>query len=191
MANRLAALTVCAAACAVSALAQQKGGPPPPPMKLTSPAFTDSSAIPVENTCSGQPAGVSPELQWTDAPKAAATFALILHDMEPLREKQSREDIVHWIVWNIPGSAHQLPKAIDPATRQLADGTRQGKNVRGAIGFTGPCAPPPINHHYVFELYALDQSLTLEAGAMRADLLKAMDGHIVGHAVLVGLFHKE
>jgi Raf kinase inhibitor-like YbhB/YbcL family protein len=188
MANRLLTLAFFAAG-AVSALAQQKGGPPPPPMKLTSPSFTDSSPIPVENTCSGQPAGVSPELNWTDAPSGAAAFALILHDIEPLREKQSREDIVHWILWNIPGSARQLPKAID-ATPQLADGTRQGKNVRGAIGFTGPCAPPPINHHYVFELYALDQSLTLEAGAIRPDLLKAMDGHIIGHAVLVGLFHK-
>jgi Raf kinase inhibitor-like YbhB/YbcL family protein len=185
----LTALTIMAGAFSGSAFAQQKGAPPPPPMRLTSPAFNDSTMIPIENSCSAQPAGVTPELHWSEVPNGTASFALILHDLEPLRQKQSREDIVHWIAWNIPGSARQLPKGID-ATPQLPDGTRQGKSVRGTVGFTPPCPPPPMNHHYVFELYALDQTLNLEAGATRPDLLNAMDGHIIGHAVLVGLFHR-
>jgi Raf kinase inhibitor-like YbhB/YbcL family protein len=187
--NRLLAyFAIFTAAAAGPAAAQQKGTPPPP-MRLTSPAFADSSPLPVENSCSGQPEGVSPELDWTDAPKGTATFALILHDLEPLRNKQAGEDIVHWIVWNIPGSARQLSKAV-AATPQLPDGTRQGKNTMGAVGFMPPCPPPPMNHHYTFELYALDQTLNLDAGADRPDLLKAMNGHIIGHAVLSGLFHR-
>ena len=69
------------------------------------------------------------------------------------------------------------------------DGIQQGKNVRGANGYEGPCPPPGSTpHHYIFELYALDQKLDLMAGGSRADLSKAMDGHVIGKAVYVSLF---
>lgn len=174
------------------AVAQQAGGaptpPPAPPLRLTSPAFTDSSTIPVKFTCSAQPAAVSPELEWSDVPKGTVSFALIVHDLEP-HPKKSSEDILHWIAWNIPGNATHLPEGV-PASAELPDGTRQGNNISGGVGYRGPCAPPGIPHHYTFELYALDEKLDLPPSATRAEVLKGMDGHIVGHAVLIGLFHR-
>jgi Raf kinase inhibitor-like YbhB/YbcL family protein len=174
------------------AVAQQAGGaptpPPAPPLRLTSPAFTDSSTIPVKFTCSAQPAAVSPEPDWSDVPKGTVSFALIVHDLEPHPHKSS-EDILHWIAWNIPGDATRLPEGV-PANPDLPDGMRQGHNISGAVGYRGPCAPPGIPHHYTFELFALDTKLDLPSSATRADVLKAMDGHIIGHAVLIGLFHR-
>ena len=173
------------------AAAQQSGGAGAPPMayiKLTSPAFADSSPIPTKFTCSAQPAAVSPELDWTDAPKGTASFVLIVHDLEPHPNKGS-EDVLHWIAWNIPADATHLPEDV-PAKPDLPDGTRQGKNVRGDIGFRGPCPPPGPPHHYTFELYALDNKPDLPSTAKRSEVLSAMDGHIIGHGVLVGLFHR-
>src|SRR5690348_2963250 len=112
--------------------AQQAGGAAAPPamayLKLTSPAFTDSGSIPVKFTCSAQPAAVSPELDWADAPKGTASFVLIVHDLDPHPNKGS-EDVLHWIAWNIPADATHLPEDV-PAKPDLPDGTRQGKNVR-------------------------------------------------------------
>jgi Raf kinase inhibitor-like YbhB/YbcL family protein len=174
------------------AMAQQAGGTAPLPgaafMKLASPAFTDCSPIPVKYTCSAQPAAVSPELDWTDVPKGTVSFVLIVHDLDPHPNRGS-EDVLHWIAWNIPGDATHLPEDV-PAKPDLPDGTRQGKNVRGDIGFRGPCPPPGPPHHYTFELYALDTKLDLPTTAKRADVLNGMDGHIIGHGVLMGLFHR-
>ena len=174
------------------AAAQQAGGTAPLPgaayMKLTSPAFTDGSPIPVKYTCSAQPAAVSPELDWTDVPKGTVSFVLIAHDLDP-HPNHGKEDVLHWIAWNIPADATHLPEDV-PAKPDLPDGTRQGKNVRGDIGFRGPCPPPGLPHHYTFELYALDTKLDLPTTAKRAEVLDAMDGHIIGHGVLIGLFHR-
>jgi len=192
IARWLVRLTFLSLAGIGAAAGQQTGGtqasPPPPPLRLTSPVFTDGSTIPVKFTCSAQPAAVSPELNWSDVPKGTVSFTLIVHDLEPHPNKGS-EDVLHWIAWNIPADATRLPEGV-PATADLPDGTRQGKNIRGDIGFRGPCPPPGIPHHYTFELYALDTKLDLPATAKRAEVLSAMDGHIIGHAVLIGLFHR-
>ena len=94
------------------------------------------------------------------------------------------------MIFNIPGTARDLPEGV-PANATLADGTINAKNLRGAVGYMGPGAPPPgPHHHYTFELFALDTKLDLGADATRADVLKAMQGHIVQKAVLVGRFHR-
>jgi Raf kinase inhibitor-like YbhB/YbcL family protein len=93
-------------------------------------------------------------------------------------------------VFNIPGSARELPEGV-PANAQMSDGAIQAKNRRGTVGYMGPGAPAAgPDHHYTFELFALDTKLDLGADATRADVLKAIDGHIVGKGVLVGRFHR-
>jgi Raf kinase inhibitor-like YbhB/YbcL family protein len=93
-------------------------------------------------------------------------------------------------VFNIPGTAHQLVQG-QSADAQLSDGTVQAKNTRGGVGFMGPGAPAAgPDHHYTFELFALDEKLDLGPEATRAQVLDEMQGHILGKAVLVGRFHR-
>jgi len=95
------------------------------------------------------------------------------------------------MVWNIPPATSQLPEGV-PATAQLTDGATQfiaqGRGGGPGIGYRSPCPPPGAPHHYVFELFALDTKLELPATATRADVQKGIDGHILGHGVIVGLF---
>jgi Raf kinase inhibitor-like YbhB/YbcL family protein len=188
-------LTTCAIlAISITGSAPAKAQAPPaaaptvPGLTLTSPAFEDGSVIPPKFTQS-VPDFVSPKLQWTNVPPNTVSFVLIAHDPDVALDKKIG-DVLHWMAFNIPGTASGLPEGV-PATAQLADGTIQAKNRRGAIGFLGPGAPAvgPY-HHYTFELFALDTKLSLGADAMRADVLAAIDGHILGKGVLVGRFHK-
>jgi Raf kinase inhibitor-like YbhB/YbcL family protein len=188
-------LTVCAilsifstAAVFGQAMAPQAAPPAVPGLTLTSPAFDDGSVIPAKFTQS-DPNPVSPKLQWTNVPPNTVSFVLIGHDPDVALDKKVG-DVLHWLAFNIPGTARELPEAV-PANAQLADGTVQGKNRRGAIGFLGPGAPAvgPY-HHYTFELFALDTKLTLGPDASRADVLNAIDGHILGKGVLMGRFHR-
>lgn len=188
-------LTVCAilsisstAAVFGQAAAPQAAAPAVPGLTLTSPAFEDGSVIPAKFTQS-DPNPVSPKLQWTNVPTNAVSFVLIAHDPDVALDKKVG-DVLHWLAFNIPGTARELPEGV-PANAQLADGTVQGKNRRGAIGFLGPGAPAvgPY-HHYTFELFALDTQLTLGPDASRADVLNAIDGHILGKGVVMGRFHK-
>lgn len=164
--------------------------PPPPPLSLKTSAFSDGGDVPSKYGCDvaqGAPM-VSPALTWTNVPKAAVTLTLIMHDTDANPQKGIL-DVTHWTVFNIPASASSLAEGIAPDTA-VGDGGMQGKNIRGVNGYQAPCPPKggPA-HHYVFELYALDTKLDLPAGTPRADILKAMDGHIVGKSSYVGLFH--
>jgi Raf kinase inhibitor-like YbhB/YbcL family protein len=188
-------LTTCAIlAISITGSAPAKAQAPPaaapavPGLTLTSPAFEDGSIIPGKFTQS-VPDFVSPTLRWTNVPPNTVSFVLIAHDPDVAMDKKIG-DVLHWMAFNIPGTASGLPEGV-PATAQLADGTMQAKNRRGAIGFLGPGAPAvgPY-HHYTFELFALDTKLSLGADATRADVLAAIDGHILGKGVLVGRFHK-
>lgn len=178
------------------AIAQQGGGapqtPPPPPLTMTSTAFTDGAMLPAAYTCSAKPAAVNPPLAWTNVPKDTASFAIILHDLEP-RARKGIEDNLHWMIWNIPPTVTSLAEgSIAPDKAELSDGSRQSQPGAPAPGYRGPC--PPMNvalvHHYTYELFALDQKMDVPTGATRNDLLKAMDGHIIGHAVLMSVFHR-
>jgi Raf kinase inhibitor-like YbhB/YbcL family protein len=163
-------------------------------MTLSSPAFGDGSAIPVKFT---QPGGdVSPPLAWNGAPDSVATFVLIVHDVDAATEGRGGagfDDLLQWMVWNIPGSVHSLPEGL-PQGGQVADGSRQ-ISATGPY-YRGPAAPatgPP--HHYLFELYALDAQIDVPAvgaapAATRAAITAAMLGHVRGKAVLVGTFRR-
>jgi Raf kinase inhibitor-like YbhB/YbcL family protein len=170
----------------LSASAQQQAAPPPPSkFKLMSPAYTEGSMIPTQYSCA-DPNGSSPALQWSNPPAAAMSFAVILHDSDAAPNKGSM-DVTHWIFWNIPATSTAVAAGVKPDSSP--DGIVQGKNVRGVNGFQPPCPPPGATpHHYTFEMYALDTKLDLPAGSTRADLLKAMDGHVIGKATYAGLF---
>jgi hypothetical protein len=169
-----------------SASAQQQAAPPPPSkFKLMSPSYSEGSMIPTQYSCADPNAG-SPALQWSNPPAVAMSFAVIFHDSDAAPNKGSM-DVTHWIFWNIPASSTAVAAGVK--VDASPDGIVQGKNVRGVNGFQPPC--PPLGatpHHYTFEMYALDSKLDLPAGATRADLLKAMDGHVVGKATYAGLF---
>jgi Raf kinase inhibitor-like YbhB/YbcL family protein len=169
--------------------AQGRGGAPAGPgLTLTTPAFPDGAEIPARFTQSSTNP-VSPKLEWTNVPAGTVTFALIFHDPDVALQKRT-DDVLHWMAFNIPGSARELPEGM-AATAQMPDGTIQAKNLRGAVGFMGPGAGAAgPHHHYTFELFALDTKLDLGVDATRADVLKGMDGHIIGKGVLVGRFHR-
>ena len=160
-------------------------------MTLTSAAWPDGGQIPLAHT---QPGGdVSPPLTWANAPETAASFVLIVHDLDA-PAGNGTDDLLHWLVWNIPGSARALPAAIAQGGT-LPDGSRQisatGPNYRGPAA---PATGPP--HHYVFELYALDFTIDVPAvGASpaqtRAAVVAAMAGHVRGKAVYTGVYKRS
>jgi Raf kinase inhibitor-like YbhB/YbcL family protein len=165
-------------------------GPAAPPLVMTTTAFEDGGVIPAKFV--GQ-MGVSPELKWTQVPMGTQSFVLLMHDPDVALQR-STLDVTHWLVWNIPGTSTGLPEGVMPVA-ELPDGTRQ-VSLRAA-GYMGPGAPAngPY-HHYTFELFALDTKLDVPAGtsqeaaATRAAVMKAIEGHALGKAVLVGRFHQ-
>ena len=161
--------------------ASTTAGPTTASLAISSPAFGAGQAIPVQYTCDGS--NTSPALTWGEPPAGTQFFALVLTDPDT-----PSGGFVHWVIYNIPGTSRGLPEAIstDP---QLADGTVQGINGGRQLGYTGPCPPSGV-HHYVFELYALDASLSLEAGATKEGLLSAAQDHILAQAELTGTYGK-
>ena len=145
-------------------------------MKLISPAFKHNGAMPFEYTCDG--ADISPELNIENVPENAKSLALIIDDPDA-----PAGTWVHWVVWNIP-----------PDTTKIAKGTESGgiggKNSWGRIGYGGPC-PPSGTHRYFFKLYALDINLGLKEGSSKQDLEKAMQGHIIEKAELIGHYKRK
>jgi Raf kinase inhibitor-like YbhB/YbcL family protein len=171
---------------ALPAVAQGRRGPR---MTLTTNAFSDGRAIPVrfsqaaEGAASG--GGTSPALEWANAPDNTQSFMLHMHDLEAARGGTT-EDQAHWVVWNMPASATGLPEGV-PSGSRLADGSYQ-ISASGPM-YRGPGAPASgPRHHYVFEVYALDIMLdvrpTEDAFETRRAVLAAMQGHVVGKAVL-------
>ena len=166
-----------------------------PAMVLTIPGWPDGSQIPAKFTQAGEQ--ISPELKWTNVPAGTQSFVVNMLDPD-VSVQRGTETQPHWIVWNIPATATGLPEGVK-AGAELPDGTRQisasGPNYRGP----GAAATGPL-HHYTFEVYALDAKLDVTpstatpaiAAALetRANVMKAMQGHVLGKAVYVGLFHR-
>ena len=159
-------------------------------MTLTTSAWTDGGMIPAKYTQAGDQ--VSPPLAWSSVPDNIASFVLIVHDADSAIGTGA-DDILHWLLWNIPGAARSLPEGV-PQGPQLADGTLQisasGPYYRGPGALS---AGPP--HHYVFELYALDAVLDVppvraSPPQTRAAVMAAMAGHVRGKAVYAGLFRR-
>jgi Raf kinase inhibitor-like YbhB/YbcL family protein len=197
-------------ALAVGAMPAQDRGTPPqrggaagaaggrgggPAMTLTTSAWPDGDPIPVKYTQAGEQ--VSPELKWSNAPAGTQSFVLHMHDPD-VAQNRGTEDQVHWLVWNIPGTATGLPENV-PLGASLPDGSQQisatGPQYRGpGAPATGP------QHHYTFEVFALDAKLEVQrstnaqpgpaAVETRTNVVKAMQGHVLGKAVYVGLFRR-
>jgi Raf kinase inhibitor-like YbhB/YbcL family protein len=150
-------------------------------IKLTSAAFKEGEPIPRTYTCDG--VNVSPPLEWGGVPKTAKTIAIVGDDPDA-----PGGTWVHWVLYNLPAENIGLVENL-PATETLKAGGFQGKNDFGKIGYDGPC-PPSGTHRYFFKIYALDSELPLKAGATKAQLMKAMEGHIVVQAQLMGTYRR-
>jgi Raf kinase inhibitor-like YbhB/YbcL family protein len=167
-------------------------GPQTPPLIMTTTAWEDGGIIPNKYTMAAGPMAVSPELKWSQVPMGTQSFVLLLHDPEPVLNKGSKMDITHWLIWNIPGTSTGLPEGV--ASGELPDGSRQ-LSLRGNA-YMGPGAPAGPYHHYTFELFALDTKLEVPQGTpqqaadTRMAVVNAMDGHVLGKAVLVARFHQ-
>jgi Raf kinase inhibitor-like YbhB/YbcL family protein len=148
-------------------------------MKLTTASF-QGSHIPAKFTCNG--AGVSPELAWSAPPAGTASLALIVTDPDA-----PGGTFTHWVLYGLPAGTRSLHEGL-PDKGQLVDGSRQGRNDFGGIGYGGPCPPGHTAHRYVFTLYALDIKLNLPAGATRAQVEAAMQGHTLARGELTGLY---
>lgn len=185
-------LAFIATGCFVTVLAQGTNAPqeppPGPPFLLSSAVFQDGGPIPVKYTCQGKPTPASPPLAWTNTPKGTVSFSILVHDPDGHPE-HGAQDVLRWMVWNLPGTLTHLPAEI-PAKATLEDGAQQSKNAAGVAGYQGPCAPPGKAHHYIYQIFALDKKLDLPADAKPMDLFKAMDHHILGTAVIIGRYHR-
>src|SRR5262245_48439778 len=143
-------------------------------MALTSPAFAPGGAIPAEHTCDG--ADRSPPLAWSGVPTAAKSLALIVDDPDAPDPSAPRMTWVHWVLYDLPSGTSQLAEGMTASA--LPPGTREGTNDWKRTGYRGPC-PPAGRHRYVHKLYALDVVLPDLATPSKADLERAMKGHIL------------
>ena len=174
---------------------QRGAAPAAPAMVLTVSGFADGADIPVTfsqaapGVATGE--GLSPAISWTNVPAGTQSFFLNMRDMDVARNKTT-DDQAHWVVWNIPATATGLPEGV-PKGPKLANGAFQfsatGQMYRGpGAGASGP------KHHYMFELYALDTVIDIQPAAdafeSRANVMKAIQGHILGKAVYGGLFRR-
>ena len=155
-------------------------------LTITSGAFEAGAAIPVTYTCEGK--DVSPPLSWAGAPPATKSFALIVDDPDAPDPATPKITWVHWILYDIPASVNGLTEAVRPDA--LPDGTREGVNDWGRTGYGGPC-PPMGRHRYFHKLYALDTVLPDLRRPSKAALERAMQGHILAHAELIGTYQKQ
>jgi Raf kinase inhibitor-like YbhB/YbcL family protein len=149
-------------------------------MKLSSPVFEHRGKIPSKYTCNGK--GINPPLDISGVPSAAKSLVLIMED--PDVPKNLRPDGMwdHWIVFNMP-----------PDTKEIREGQEprgiHGEGTGGNLGYMGPC-PPDREHRYFFKLFALDSNLDLQKGAKKAEVEKAMEGHVLDRAELLGLYEQ-
>jgi len=147
---------------------------------LSSPAFKEGGSIPSRFTCDGTDR--SPALAWSGAPANTKSFALIMHDPDA----PMAGGFTHWVLFDIPATTKQLPEGFQPGSVGVS-----GTSGFRRPGYGGPC-PPSGSHHYHFMLSALDvPALGLQASATKADVEKAMQGHVVGTAELVGTYQRK
>jgi hypothetical protein len=149
---------------------------------LNSPAYPSGGEIPRKYTCEGP--DVSPALNWGDPPAGTQSFSLIMDDPDA-----PAKTWVHWVLYDLPASIRSLPEGLSKA-QELQDGSRQGRNDFGRIGYEGPCPPHGPAHRYSLRLYALDAKLNLKAGFSKVEVEKAMKGHVLALAELIGKYKR-
>ena len=146
-------------------------------MRLTSSAFADGAMIPRRFTCDGQ--DLSPPLAWADVPNNVRSFVLLCDDPDAPGGTWH-----HWAVYDIPRDRAMLPEGVALSD----DDFKQATNDFSRVGYGGPCPPPGNPHRYFFKLYALDAKLNLKAGVTKPDVERAMKGHTLAHAELIGRY---
>ena len=157
-----------------------------PMMKVTSPDFENQGAIPKKFTCDGE--DISPALAWSNVPEGTKSFALIVDDPDAPDPASPRMTWVHWVMYNIPATVSSLPEGV--VAKDLPKGTLQGLNDWKKTGYGGAC-PPIGKHRYFHKLYALDIVLPDLKQPTKAKLEKAMEGHVLSKAELVGLYQRK
>jgi len=171
---------------------------PRPVLWVSSTAWPDGGEVPMKHAFRGENKSPAFEFHWNlgvnpaTAPAELVSYAVIFHDIENSTNKGTT-DTLHWSAFNIPGTAKGLPEGLEKG--DLPDGTRNGPGIaaRGTNpgAYFGPGAGPGPFHHYVFEFYALDTKLDLPATTTREDIMKAMEGHVIGKAAYTGRFHTQ
>lgn len=154
-------------------------------LSLSSSAFDPHDTIPNTYTCDGK--DVSPPLDWAGVPERAQSLVLVVDDPDAPDPAAPKRTFVHWLLYNLPPDAAGLPQGA--AARGLPSGTRQGINDWRRAGYGGPC-PPIGRHRYFFKLYALDTKLPDLGRANKARIERAMQGHVLAHAELVGTYQR-
>lgn len=155
-------------------------------LTIASPSFGPQGEIPTAFTCEGK--DTSPALEWKGAPEGTKSLALVVDDPDAPDPKAPQVTWVHWVLYNLPGPTTSLPEGVAPA--DLPKGTREGLNDWKRAGYGGPC-PPIGRHRYFFKLYALDVILPDLGRPTKADLERAMKGHVLAEASLVGTYEKK
>jgi Raf kinase inhibitor-like YbhB/YbcL family protein len=157
----------------------------PMTLSLTSTAFTEGATIPVAHTCDGPDR--SPPLAWHGTPTGTAALALIVDDPDA-----PAGTWVHWVLYDVPPTLTTLPENVPPVDSPTElHGAAQGKNDFHRVGYGGPCPPPGPAHRYYFKLYALAARLGLRPGASKQDVERAMAGHVLGSAQLMGRYARR
>ncbi len=154
-------------------------------LSLSSPVFAHNGEIPKIYTCQGK--DLSPALKWSGLPNGTKSLVLIVDDPDAPDPAAPKRVWVHWVLYNIPPETTGLREAIGAGA--LPAGTLQGKNDWDRTGYGGPC-PPIGRHRYFHKLYALDAVMPDLKQPTKADLLKVMDGHVLGEAQLIGTYQK-
>lgn len=149
---------------------------------LQSPSFSSGGEIPKKFTCEG--ADVSPALQWGEPPAKTQSLALIADDPDAPVGTWT-----HWVAYDLPASVRQLPEGVAKQAA-MPGGGAQGVNDFGKTGYGGPCPPPGKPHRYFFKLYALDAKLNLKPGASKQQVERAIEGHTLGKAELMGTYKR-
>lgn len=149
-------------------------------MRLQSPAFNDGAVIPALFTHDGD--NISPPLHWSDAPGGTASFAIIMEDPDA-----PSGPFTHWVIYNLPSLMQALDREV-PEGGRYGSQAFQGINDFGDMGYGGPRPPHGAEHRYIFNLYALDDLVPLEQGALKDTLVKAMEGHVLAQTRLTGLY---
>jgi Raf kinase inhibitor-like YbhB/YbcL family protein len=172
-------------ACSKSESASTPAGPSAAPgvtvapLTVTSAAFVANGSIPSKYTCEGE--NTSPPLVWTDAPASAKSIAIVVDDPDA-----PSGTFVHWVLYDLPPATKSLPEGQKTAPA----GARDGKNDFGTTGWSGPC-PPSGRHRYFHKVYALDTVLPDLGTPAKADVVAAMNGHVVAQGELVGTYEKQ
>jgi len=151
-------------------------------LELTSPVFSHGDPIPTRYTCEGD--NLSPPLEWHDVPDQTVVLTLVCEDLDA-----AGSNWLHWLIYNIPPEETGLAEGVPPV-KEMDNGSAQGGNDFGDIGYGGPC-PPDNRHRYALRLYALDMALELGTECTIPDLIVAMDGHILDRAELIGTYERR